>query len=51
MDAVTFQTEAMQIEKLLYRVSWSYLKNDADCADAVQEALTHRMIVKDMKLW
>ena len=41
MDAVTFQTEAMRIEKLLYRVSWSYLKNDADCADAVQEALTH----------
>lgn len=40
MDAVTFQTEAMRIEKLLYRVSWSYLKNDADCADAVQEALT-----------
>ena len=39
MDAVTFQTEAMRIEKLLYRISWSYLKIDDDCADAVQEAL------------
>ena len=48
MDAVTFQTEAMRIEKLLYRVSWSYLKNDADCADAVQEALTRAWEKRNM---
>lgn len=40
MDAVTFQTEAMRLEKLMYHVSYSMLRNDADCADAVQEALT-----------
>ena len=40
MDSVTFQTEAMRIEKLMYRVSYSLLRNNDDCADAVQEALT-----------
>lgn len=40
MDAITFQAEAMRLEKLMYHVSYSMLRNDADCADAVQEALT-----------
>ena len=40
MDALTFQHEAMQLEKLMYHVSWSLLRNSDDCADAVQEALT-----------
>ena len=40
MDAFTFQHEAMQLEKLMYHVSWSILRNSEDCADAVQEALT-----------
>ena len=30
----------MQLEKLMYHVSWSILRNNDDCADAVQEALT-----------
>ena len=40
MDAITFQRKAMQLEKLMYHVSWSILRNNDDCADAVQEALT-----------
>lgn len=40
MDALTFQSEAMRLEKLMYHVSWSILRNNDDCADAVQEALT-----------
>ena len=40
MDAITFQREAMQLEKLMYHVSWSILRSNEDCADAVQEALT-----------
>ena len=40
MDAVTFQTEALKLEKLLYHISWSMLSDQEDCADAVQEALT-----------
>lgn len=40
MDALTFQHEALQLEKLMYHVSWSILRNNDDCADAVQEALT-----------
>lgn len=39
MEALTFQTEALRIEKLMYRICWAYLKHDADCADAVQETL------------
>lgn len=39
MDAVTFQKEAMRLQTLLYHVSFSILRNDQDCADAVQEAL------------
>ena len=40
MDALTFQSEAMRLEKLMYHISWSILRNNDDCADAVQEALT-----------
>ena len=40
LDALTFQTEAMKLEKLLYHISWSMLSDNEDCADAVQEALT-----------
>lgn len=39
VDAVTFQTEAMQHERLMYHISWSMLGNNEDCADAVQDAL------------
>ncbi len=39
MDAVTFQTEAMRYERLLYHISYTMLRSDAVCADAVQEAL------------
>lgn len=39
MDADTFQREATQHERLLYRVSWSLLGSNEDCADAIQEAL------------
>ena len=39
MDATTFQTEAIKLEKLLYHISWSMLGNNEDCADAVQETL------------
>lgn len=47
MDAVTFQTEAMRYERLLYRVSWSMLGSNEDCADAVQEALTRAWQKRD----
>ena len=40
MDIQTFEEEVLRIERLLYRVSWSMLSNQEDCADAVQEALT-----------
>ena len=40
MDIDTFEAEVLKIERLLYHVSWSLLKNQEDCADAVQEALT-----------
>ena len=39
MDAVTFQTEAMRYERLMYHVGYSILHSHQDCADAVQEAL------------
>lgn len=40
MDALLFQAEALRMEKLMYHVSFTMLRNQADCADAVQEALT-----------
>ncbi len=39
MDKQTFTDEVKARERQLYRVARSYLANDADCADAVQEAL------------
>ena len=39
VDANVFQAEARRIEKLLYRIAWSYLGNVSDAEDAVQEAL------------
>jgi len=39
VNAVTFQEEASKLERLLYRISWSMLSNNEDCADAVQETL------------
>ena len=39
VNAVMFQAEIRRIEKLLYRIAWSYLGNNADVEDAVQDAL------------
>jgi len=39
MNAEDFQREAMKLERLLFRISWSILGNNEDCADAIQEAL------------
>ena len=52
MDAVTFQQEALRCERLLYHISYAMLRNNQDCADAVQEALlqawTHRASLRSM---
>lgn len=40
VDIQAFEEEVLKIERLLYRVSWSMLSSQEDCADAVQEALT-----------
>ena len=45
VDARTFQTEALKIEKLLYHISYAMLRNESDCEDAVQEAFL-RLITK-----
>ena len=37
VDAVMFQAEIRRIEKLLYRIAWSFLGNNADVEDAVQD--------------
>lgn len=34
-----FQTEALRMERAMYRVNYAILRNEADCADAVQDAL------------
>ncbi|MEA5013024.1 MAG: RNA polymerase sigma factor [Candidatus Limiplasma sp.] len=47
MDIQTFEQEVLKIERLLYRVSWSMLSNQEDCADAVQEALTRAWQKRD----
>lgn len=39
MDASTFTEEVRARERSLYRIAYSYLANDADAADAVQDAL------------
>lgn len=58
MDAQTFQAEAMRHERLLYHISYAMLHSDADCADAVQDALLrawqHRDTLregKNFKAW
>ena len=39
MDEREFRERALAIERRLYRTSYMMLRSDADCADAVQEAL------------
>ncbi len=39
MDAVTFQAEVKRIERLMYHVAWSYLGNNQDVEDAMQDAI------------
>lgn len=39
MDAAIFQAQVKQIEKLLFRIAWSYLGNNQDVEDAVQDTL------------
>ena len=47
VDARTFQTEALKIEKLLYHISYAMLRNESDCEDAVQEALVRAWEKRD----
>ncbi len=53
VDALMFQAEVRRIEKLLYRVAWSYMGNNADVEDAVQDALIRawekRDTLRDLK--
>ena len=50
-----FQAEVRRIEKLLYRIAWSYMGNNADAEDAVQDALIkaweRRESLRDLKLF
>lgn len=39
MDEQTFSTAVKQQESTLYRIAFTVLHNDADCADALQDAL------------
>ncbi len=39
MDKQRFTELVLEAEHTLYRVAWSILGNDADCQDAVQEAV------------
>ncbi len=39
MDKSEFTRRVIAMERTLYRISHTYLQNDADCADAVQDAL------------
>lgn len=39
VDAEMFQAEARRIERLLYRIARSYLNDDQEAEDAVQDAL------------
>ena len=53
MDALMFQAEVRRIEKLLYRIAWSYMGNNQDVEDAVQDALVKawekRDTLRDLK--
>ena len=55
MDAQAFQREALKLEKLLYHISYAMLHSDADCADAVQDALLrawqYRDDLREMRLF
>ena len=39
LEQTVFETEAEACAGLMYRVAYTILRNDADCQDAVQEAL------------
>lgn len=39
IDQPQFTQEVMACERMLYRIAYSILRNDADCLDAVQEAI------------
>lgn len=39
MDALTFQAEVKQVQKLLFRIAWSYMGNLQDVEDVVQDAI------------
>lgn len=39
MDAETFQHQVMQVQKLLFRIAWSYMGNLPDVEDMVQDAI------------
>ena len=39
MDKSTFQNNVLEAETTMYRISMSMLQNEADCADAVSEAI------------
>lgn len=47
MDKVTFTQEVKMRERQLYRIARSYSLSDADCCDAVQEALMRAWAKKD----
>lgn len=40
MDALTFQAEVKQVQKLLFRIAWSYMGNLQDVEDVVQDAIS-----------
>ena len=39
MDQAVFTQQVLEMEYTLYRIAKTLLRQDADCADAVQEAL------------
>jgi len=39
MDAKTFSQGVLKIERSLFRIAYTYLGHEQDCADAVQDAL------------
>lgn len=41
MDKKQFTTEVLEAEKNLYHIAKSILRNDEDCADAMQNAILH----------
>jgi len=55
MDKCEFTKRVLDVEPTLYHISKSILKNDFDCADAVQEAILKAFVkldtLKDEKLF